>query len=200
MSSIITKPTQPQDQGPPPGNMSGSHPTESTVDGIPQPPASISSAAPCAKSELNGTLSSLGKHALDTTNAKTPAVTTSHLFDQVERLADLHQKVPVRFHAAIAKLIDLKLSFLRSNTKPEPACEDNEMLEELERLTKIKTKLVEGGIESQKVEPLIENKVRSLLILNGLFEVLAAFERGSGSLDLTVRDSMLSRGSYCSVM
>lgn len=48
------------------------------------------------------------------------------------------------------------------------------MLKELERSTKIKTKLVEGGIESQNIESLIEDKVRSLLILNGLFDVLVS--------------------------
>lgn len=231
MSSIFIKPTQPEKQEPPPRNgfSFGSYPSRSIFDSVPQPPASIFSATPYAKSESNGIHgtaptnygtqipspfgrpSSSGqigpfqgfrKHTLDTTNgkdlrfdycayltdrleldvtgssapkkAKTPAVTTSHLFDQVERLADLHQKVPIRFQAAIAKLIDLKLLFLRSNTKPQPACEDDEMLKELERSTKIKTKLVEGGIESQNIESLIEDKVRSLLILNGLFDVLVS--------------------------
>ncbi|KAL8922268.1 MAG: hypothetical protein Q9208_005238 [Pyrenodesmia sp. 3 TL-2023] len=214
MSSLFSKPTQPQNQEPPPGNgLFGPHPSRSVFNGVPQPPASIFSAAPCVKSEFNGTLgpaptnyatqipSPFGrppsseqtkpfqgfrKHALDTTNeldimassppkkAKMPTVTTSHLFDQVERLVELHRKVPVRFQAAVAKVIDLKLLFLRSNTKPNPACEDDGMLEELERSTKIKSKLVEGGIESQNIELLIEDKVRSLLILNGLFDVLAS--------------------------
>ncbi|KAL8903914.1 MAG: hypothetical protein Q9207_003624 [Kuettlingeria erythrocarpa] len=127
----------------------------------------------------------LRKHALDTadgfglTGPSPPkkannAVTTSNLFNQVEQLADLHKKVPVRFQAAIAKLIDLKLLLLRSDAKSWRGCEDEHALEELARSSKLQAKLGESGVQSQCIEPLIEDKIRSLLIINGLFDVLAS--------------------------
>lgn len=101
------------------------------------------------------------------------ASTTIHLFDQIEKLATVYKNIPARFQAALTKLIDLKLLFLRSVAYTNDHVDD-QVLDELQRSSNIKAKLEEVGVHSQNIDSLIGEKVRVLLMLNGLHDVLAS--------------------------
>lgn len=98
---------------------------------------------------------------------------SDRMFDQVEKLATIYKSVPARFQKALTKLIDLKVELLRSQLADRQMYEDDRILEELNRTSKVKCKLEECGVVCQGIDSLIEWKIRSLLIINQLNDTLS---------------------------
>ncbi|KAL8968726.1 MAG: hypothetical protein Q9197_004726 [Variospora fuerteventurae] len=98
---------------------------------------------------------------------------SDRMLDQVEKLATIYKSVPARFQKALSKLIDLKVELLRSQLADGQMYEDDGILEELNRTSKVKCKLEECGVVCQGIDSLIEWKIRSLLIINQLNDTLS---------------------------
>ena len=85
---------------------------------------------------------------------------------QIETLAAINHNVTPRYQPILAKFIDRKMDGLEDVSLHE-VNKDKQLMIELERLSDLKDRFHEGGVQSKEIDGRIERKLRELLKKNG---------------------------------
>ncbi|KAL8800128.1 MAG: hypothetical protein Q9182_005401 [Xanthomendoza sp. 2 TL-2023] len=97
------------------------------------------------------------------------------LMQQIERLAAVNKHLPTSASSSMTRLIDHKLQSIHHKTTLVP--QDDETLEDVECFVKLKEDLQSGGVESKVMDRILQEKIESMLELNGLEVVVSDVSR-----------------------